>query len=124
MVAAGMPEARPDHTAAAADMALAMLDVANRLSEETGEAINVRVGLHTGPTVAGVIGVRKFFYDVWGDTVNTASRMESHGEPGRIQVTAETKEALGEAYLFEPRGPIDIKGKGSIETWWLTGRAG
>ncbi len=124
MVAARMPKARPDHTAAAADMALAMLDVANRLSEETGEAISVRVGLHTGPAVAGVIGVSKFFYDVWGDTVNTASRMESHGEPGRIQVTAVTKEALGEAYLFEPRGPINIKGKGSIETWWLTGRAG
>ncbi len=123
MVAAGMPEARPDHAAAAADMALAMLVVAEQLTKETGEDISIRIGLHTGPAVAGVIGVRKFFYDVWGVTVNTASRMESHGEPGRIQVTAETKEALGDAYLFAPRGPIDIKGKGLIETWWLTGRA-
>ncbi len=123
MVAAGMPDAREDHAEAIADLALRMLEITTQLSERASQPVTVRIGVHTGPAVAGVIGVRKFFYDVWGDTVNTASRMESHGEPERIQVTAETKEALGGAYLFEPRGLVEIKGKGQIETWWLTGSA-
>jgi len=83
----------------------------------------VRIGIHTGPVVAGVIGHQKLFYDVWGDTVNTASRMESHGAAGRIQVTAAARDALKDDYDFEPRGPVEIKGIGKVETWWLTGRA-
>ncbi len=122
MVAAGMPDPRPDHAAAIAEMALDMLEVTRRLSAETGEDVAVRVGLHTGPAVAGVIGTRKFFYDVWGDTVNTAARMESQGEPGRIQTTPEARAALADAYEFEPRGEIEVKGKGRMTTWWLTGR--
>lgn len=123
MIAAGMPDPRDDHAEAVAEMALKMLEITERLSAESGQPVAVRIGLHTGPAVAGVIGTRKFFYDVWSDTVNTAARMESHGEPGRIQITAEAKAALGDAYVCEPRGVVDIKGKGPIETWWLTGRA-
>lgn len=122
MVAAGMPDPRPDHAEALAQMALDIIDVTQRLSREMGEDVAVRIGLHTGQAVAGVIGTRKFFYDVWGDTVNTAARMESHGEPGRIQVTREAYEALKEQYVFEARGEIEIKGKGKIDTWWLCGR--
>ncbi|MEM7269249.1 MAG: adenylate/guanylate cyclase domain-containing protein [Pseudomonadota bacterium] len=122
MVAAGLPTHRPDHAAAAADLALELLAIAERLSEETDQAIEVRIGLHTGPVVAGVIGTQKFFYDVWGDTVNTAARMESHGQDGRIQISAETHAALGKAFLTEPRGVTDIKGKGPTETWWLKAR--
>ncbi|MDP6343264.1 MAG: adenylate/guanylate cyclase domain-containing protein [Alphaproteobacteria bacterium] len=123
MVAAGLPRPRQDHATAVAELALEMLAACARLSDELGQAVEVRIGIHTGPVVAGVIGTRKFFYDVWGDTVNTAARMESHGEPGRIQVTEAARAALGEAYAFEARGPVEIKGKGRIETWWLTGRA-
>lgn len=123
MVAAGMPVARSDHAQVAADMALAMLDVTRRLTREAGQQIDVRIGLHSGPAVAGVIGTRKVFYDVWGDTVNVASRMESSGQGGRIQVTGDTKDRLGAEYTFEPRGDIEIKGKGIVETYWLTGKA-
>ncbi len=123
MVAAGMPDPRHDHAQAVADMALDMLQVTAKLGREIGEDLSVRIGLHTGNAVAGVIGTRKFFYDVWGDTVNTAARMESHGEPGRIQVTSEAKEVLSDVFTFEPRGEVEIKGKGRIHTWWLTGRA-
>ena len=123
MVAGGMPEPRPDHAAAVAAMALDMLDVMRKLSEQAGEDISVRIGIHTGPAVAGVIGERKQFYDVWGDTVNVAARMESHGEAGRIQVSAEAKQAIGPSFEFEPRGMVDIKGKGPMEIFVLTGRA-
>ena len=123
MVAAGMPVARPDHATIIAEMALEMLQVTKRLTAETGQQIEVRIGLHSGTAIAGVIGTQKVFYDVWGDTVNTASRMESHGKEGRIQLTAETKERLGNAYTYERRGDIEIKGKGVVETYWLTGRA-
>ncbi|MBD3664758.1 adenylate/guanylate cyclase domain-containing protein [Sulfitobacter aestuariivivens] len=119
MVAAGLPVAREDHAHIIADMALAMQAEVAQLSEELGERIALRIGIHSGPAVAGVIGTSKVFYDVWGDTVNTASRMESHGEPGRIQVTASTRALLEGHYQFERRGPIEIKGIGQIETWWL-----
>jgi class 3 adenylate cyclase len=122
MVAAGMPDPRHDHAEAVAEMALDMLDVTRRISAETGESVAVRIGLHTGPAVAGVIGTRKFFYDVWGDTVNTAARMESQGEPGRIQATPEARAALADAFTFEQRGEVEVKGKGGMTTWWLTGR--
>jgi class 3 adenylate cyclase len=122
MVAAGMPQARDDHAQAVADMALEMIAVTNKLTAETGQSIEVRIGLHSGAAIAGVIGTQKVFYDVWGDTVNTASRMESHGDVGRIQLTEETKALLGEAYVFEARGAVEIKGKGVINTYWLVGR--
>lgn len=122
MVAAGMPTARADHAQAAAEMALDMLDTTRRLSADMGETVEVRIGLHTGSAVGGVIGTTKVFYDVWGDTVNTAARMESHGEAGHIQLTSEARTALGSSYTFAPRGSVEIKGKGIIETFWLTGR--
>ncbi len=123
MVAAGMPVARADHAEAIADMALDMLAVTRELSARAHQPIEVRIGLHTGSAIAGVIGTQKVFYDVWGDTVNTASRMESQGEIGRIQLTADTKDQLGDGYLFEERGMVEIKGKGRIRTFWLTGKA-
>jgi class 3 adenylate cyclase len=110
-----------DHAAAVADMALAMVAATNDLTARTGHALQIRVGLHTGPTVAGVIGLRKFIYDVWGDAVNTASRMESHGLPGRIQVTGETHRRLKHRYAFEERGTIDVKGLGRVTTYFLLG---
>ncbi|NEQ84718.1 MAG: adenylate/guanylate cyclase domain-containing protein, partial [Moorea sp. SIO2I5] len=82
----------------------------------------LRIGINTGPVVAGVIGIQKFIYDLWGDAVNVASRMDSQGEPGRIQVTAATYERLRDKYLFEERGIINVKGKGEMITYWLTGR--
>ncbi|MCG6560607.1 adenylate/guanylate cyclase domain-containing protein [Ruegeria sp. 1NDH52C] len=119
MVAAGLPQPvdRPVHRIA--KMAFDMLATLRALSDELGEEIEIRIGLHTGPVVAGVIGHQKLFYDVWGDTVNTASRMESHGVPGRIQVTAAAKSELEGDYTFEPRGTVIIKGMGEVKTWWL-----
>jgi class 3 adenylate cyclase len=122
MVAAGVPKPRADHAHAAAELALRIRDhvVANPIA---GHRLEMRVGIHSGPLVAGIIGTGKFAYDLWGDTVNTASRMESGGIPGRIQVTPATYELLaGNRYSFEPRGTIEVKGKGSMETWLLTGR--
>jgi class 3 adenylate cyclase len=123
MVAGGMPDVRVGHAADVANMALAILDVTRRLSAEMGDDLTVRIGIHTGPAVAGVIGTRKLFYDVWGDTVNTASRMESHGSAGRIQVTEDARRALGDAFRFEKRGTVEIKGKGEMEVYYLVGRA-
>lgn len=122
MVAAGMPNAVGDPAQRAADMALAMLEVARAATEDLPEGLEFRVGMHVGPVVAGVIGTRKLFYDVWGETVNTASRMESNSAPGRILVTPAAHEQLRETYEFEERGEIDIKGIGPLKTWWLVGR--
>jgi class 3 adenylate cyclase len=113
---------RETHAADVAEMALAMLDGLAALGRERGRELQMRVGMHVGPAVAGVIGLKKFIYDVWGDTVNTASRMESTGVPGRIQVTRQTYERLKDYFEFEPRGLVNVKGKGEIETWFLTGR--
>jgi len=110
------------HAADVADMALAMLEGLTTLGREWGHELQMRVGLNVGPAVGGVIGLKKFIYDVWGDTVNTASRMESTGIPGRIQVTDATHERLKDQFAFEPRGLVAVKGKGEIETWFLTGR--
>ena len=111
------------HPADVADMALELLaEVAKYRHAAAGTGIQMRIGIHVGPAVAGVIGLKKFIYDVWGDTVNTASRMESTGVPGRIQVTPEAYERLRDEFEFESRGPIDVKGKGVIETWFLLAR--
>jgi adenylate cyclase len=124
MAVAGAPEPRADHARAAADLALDMLH-ALRSIPSVPAGLELRIGLSSGPAVAGVIGQTRFAYDLWGDTVNAASRMESHGLPGRIQVTEETRRLLGEAYRFEPRGPVTIKGLGEMQTWFLEGqRAG
>jgi class 3 adenylate cyclase len=120
MVVGGAPHARADHASAIAAMALEMRAAMARF--HTG--INLRIGMHTGPAVAGVIGTAKYSYDLWGDTVNTAARMESHGEPGRIQLTAECRRALGERFAVEDRGTVPIKGKGPMQTFWLVGAAG
>jgi len=122
MAVAGAPIPRPDHAATAADAALAMLE-SLRSFHTNGNPLRMRFGIHTGPAIAGVIGRRKFRYDLWGDTVNISSRMESHGAANRIQVTATTKAALGDGYRFEQRGTIAVKGKGEMETYFLLDRA-
>ncbi|MCA1992673.1 MAG: PAS domain S-box protein [Coleofasciculus sp. S288] len=122
MVVGGLPMRRTDHAEAIANMALDMQAAIAQFRQEKGKALNIRIGIHTGPVVAGVIGIKKFSYDLWGDTVNIASRMESHGVPGQIQVTAATYERLRENYWFEERGVIQVKGKGEMTTYFLTGR--
>ncbi|MEX0272322.1 adenylate/guanylate cyclase domain-containing protein [Leptolyngbyaceae cyanobacterium UHCC 1019] len=123
MVVAGLPEARVDHVAAIADMALEMQQSLRLLNQQIGQTLNIRVGIHTGPVVAGVIGLKKFAYDLWGDTVNTASRMEASGIPGEIQVTQATYDCLKHHYRLEERGIISIKGKGEMTTYLLKGRS-
>jgi class 3 adenylate cyclase len=122
MVAAGLGSHAEDHALAIAEMALAMQRRVADFSQRFGEPLTLRIGIDSGPVVAGVIGKRKFSYDVWGDTVNTASRMESHAEPGTIQVTEATHALLKHAYELSPRGEIEIKGKGKMKTWVLAGR--
>ena len=121
MVAGGLPEPRPDHAQAVADLALAMQVEVARRTDPDGRPLQARIGIDTGPVVAGVIGSDKFSYDLWGDTVNTASRMESTGVPGCIQVTARTYQRLGDGYRLRRRGVVAIKGKGEMVTWFLIG---
>ena len=123
MVAAGVPSPRPDHARALALMALDMQRAMRSVDAEVGQlGLELRVGINSGPVVAGVIGRKRFLYDLWGDAVNTASRMESHGTSGRIQITRATKDLLEDEFVCEPRGTIPIKGKGEIEVWYLVGR--
>lgn len=121
MVAGGLPEPKPDHEAAVARMALDLLDCCRQISQQVGEPVEVRIGLDTGPVVAGVLGPNKLLYDVWGDTVNTAAHMESHGVAGRIQVADCLKKRLEDRFDFELRGDIEVKGKGAMRVWFLTG---
>jgi adenylate cyclase len=123
MVAAGVPEAQSDHADRIAVLATRMLDVVASVTQGMKLELQARIGVHTGPIVAGVIGTHKFVYDVWGDTVNTASRMESHSLPGRIQVSAATGAALGGRFPLEPRGIIEVKGKGLMETFFLNSQS-
>ncbi len=122
MVVAGLPTPRDDHAVALAEMALAMQEAVANFNRKHGYEVRIRIGMNTGPVVAGVIGLKKWAYDLWGDTVNTASRMESHGIPGAIQVTRATYDRLKDQYLFEERGPIPIKGKGEMNTYLLKGK--
>jgi len=124
MVVAGIPVPATEHAARAAHMALDMMDALTAFNQRNRCTLQMRIGIDTGPAVAGVIGKRKFIYDLWGDTVNTASRMESHGIPGRIQVTDFTRQGLSETFMLEERGIIDVKGKGEMHTWFLNGRQG
>jgi adenylate cyclase len=113
-----------DSTARAAHMALDMLEALARFNIRCGCNFETRIGIHSGPVVAGVIGKRKFIYDLWGAAVNTASRMESHGTPGRIQVSEATRERLAAPFILEERGSIVVKDMGSVRTWFLSGRTG
>jgi class 3 adenylate cyclase len=122
MVAAGIPLPRDDHAEAVAEMALAMREEIDVCAADTGLPLEVRIGMETGPVVAGVIGRAKFSYDLWGDTVNTASRMESHAPLGAIQVTARLHERLRHTYELRQRGPIEVKGKGRMTAYLLVAR--
>ena len=123
MAVAGLPVPSADHAEAVAVMALGMLEAFRGVMRARGLAMELRIGIHSGPVAAGVIGRHKFSYDLWGDTVNLASRMESHGEPSRIHVSQATRDLLGGAFRFADRGEVNVKGKGSMRTYFLLGRA-
>lgn len=122
MAVAGLPRPRPDHADAAVRLALELIEATERFNRERGTHLRLRVGVNSGPVVAGVIGTNKFAYDLWGNTVNVASRMESHGVAGRVQISAATRAALVGGWRLDERGPIEIKGKGAMDTW-LVGSA-
>jgi class 3 adenylate cyclase len=122
MVVSGVPRPRPDHVQVLADFALEMADAAAKLRDPHGLSVPLRVGLATGPVVAGVVGSRRFFYDVWGDAVNVASRMESTDSVGQIQVPEAVYERLKDEFVLRERGHINVKGKGVMHTWYLVGR--
>ena len=122
MIVGGVPTPRPDHAEAIADMALDMLEAIRQFRQDEEQPFDIRIGIHTGSVVAGIIGMKKFAYDLWGDTVNTASRMESHGLPGSIQISDVTYRYLGDKYLLEDRGKVWVKGKGDMNTYLLKGK--
>jgi class 3 adenylate cyclase/CheY-like chemotaxis protein len=126
MLAGGLPSPRPDHAQAVANLAIEMLEVIEHLNKQNRDKnhddFKIRIGIHTGPVVAGVIGKRKFNYDLWGETVNIASRMESHGIPSEIQVSEATYKLIKDEFIFERRGPIEVKGKGKMVTYLLKSR--
>lgn len=120
MVASGVPRPRTDHAQVLTRMALEMRDYVSRC-EFRGHKLAFRIGLNSGPVVAGVIGRKKFIYDLWGDAVNTASRMESHGQGGRIQITRATYDLVKDDFVCESRGSVNVKGKGEMEVWFVNG---
>ncbi|HIK33282.1 MAG TPA: adenylate/guanylate cyclase domain-containing protein [Oscillatoriales cyanobacterium M59_W2019_021] len=122
MVVGGIPHPRPDHAEAIADMALEMQQELEIFNRQHHANLKVRIGINTGSVIAGVIGKKKFIYDLWGDAVNTASRMESHGIADSIQVTEETYQHLKDRFLLEDRGIIQVKGKGEMKTYLLLSR--
>jgi PAS domain S-box-containing protein len=121
MLAGGVPDYQEDHAERVANVALEMMAELELINRALGQAFQIRMGIHSGALIAGVIGTAKYVYDVWGDTVNTASRMESHGVPGEIQVSEDTYRLLSDRYRFEERGLITVKGKGDIRTYLLKG---
>ena len=121
MVASGVPGPRPDHATEMVHLARDFFDILDRFNAERGLALSLRVGISCGPLTAGIIGKHKFAYDIWGDTVNVASRMESTGVAGRVQVTEAFVTATRGAFRFEPREEVTIKGKGAMKTYLLVG---
>jgi adenylate cyclase len=121
MAAAGVPNPRPDHARKAALLALDMRDAVATSAVAGQSGLELRIGINSGPVVAGVIGTKRFLYDLWGDAVNTASRMESQSSPGEIQITRETYDLLKDEFVCRRRGTIMVKGKGQMETWYLEG---
>jgi class 3 adenylate cyclase len=123
MVVGGIEEEDTDGPERVARMGLQMIERLRAFRTPSGDELQIRVGMHVGPAIGGVIGLKKFIYDFWGDTVNTASRMESHGVPGRMQVTESARRRLAHAFTFEPRGVVEVKGHGPMETFFLLGPA-
>jgi guanylate cyclase len=121
MAAAGVPDPSPDHAQRAARLALDMRATIAQSAPVDKEHLQLRIGINSGPLTAGVIGSKRFLYDLWGDAVNTASRMESNGTPGQIQITRATYDLVKDAFVCERRGTIQVKGKGEMETWYLVG---
>jgi guanylate cyclase len=117
MVASGVPRRRTDHAQTLVCMALEMRDFIATHTFHNGQRVNFRIGINSGPVIGGVIGKRKFVYDVWGDAVNVASRMESHGLGGEVQITGATYELIKDEFICEPRGAVHVKGKGEMEVW-------
>jgi guanylate cyclase len=123
MVVSGVPRRRADHAQALVCMALEMRDFVKTHTFRNSQQVSFRIGINSGPVIGGVIGKRKFVYDVWGDAVNVASRMESHGKGGTIQITRATYELIKDDFVCEPRGTVDVKGKGEMEVWLVVGRS-
>ena len=122
MLAGGIPEPADDHAVSVAEMGLDILDVVNKLNKDYKHSLHIRIGINSGPVSAGVIGKKKFIYDLWGDTVNVASRMETYGKHDHIHVNENTYNMLKDLYVFEKRKVLNIPGKGKMQTYFLTGR--